>query len=113
MSDDRCLNCNEPVRVINYALGKRLMHVDPDASFPTEQRGTAWRHCRQRVATLPIQPVDGRTDPCPAPGYGGHHTAVGAGAVSPPYRCHGCGAWFVLPDAAPVPVPRPESEGEH
>lgn len=47
---DRCLNCNQPVRLINFALGKRWMHVDPDASFPTEQKGTAWRHCRGPVA---------------------------------------------------------------
>ncbi|HET6917240.1 MAG TPA: hypothetical protein VFH56_14195 [Acidimicrobiales bacterium] len=45
----------------------------------------------------PQNPVDGATDPCPTPGYGGHHTAVGAGAVSPPYVCHGCGTWFTLP----------------
>lgn len=94
---DRCLNCNEPVRAIAYALGERLMHVDPDASFPTEAKGTAWRHCKQRVAELPPQPVDGLTDPCPAPGYR-LHVAVGAGAISPPYRCHGCGAWFTLPE---------------
>jgi hypothetical protein len=50
-NDDRCLNCNEVVRVINYALGEQLMHVDPRASFPTERKGTAWHHCRQRVAT--------------------------------------------------------------
>lgn len=41
-----------------------------------------------------LRVVDGATDPCPAPGYAGRHTAVGAGAISQPYRCHGCGAWF-------------------
>jgi hypothetical protein len=44
----------------------------------------------------PLPVVDGLTDLCPAPGYAGRHTAVGAGAISPPYRCHGCGAWFTL-----------------
>lgn len=50
MTDDRCLNCNGVIREINYAIGPRWMHVDPDASFPTEQKGTAWRHCRFLVA---------------------------------------------------------------
>lgn len=45
----------------------------------------------------PQNPVHGVTHICPAPGYAGRHTAVGAGALSPPYRCHGCGAWFTLP----------------
>ena len=49
MADDRCLNCNATIRLVNYSLGKRWMHVDPDASFPTEQRGTAWRFCRATV----------------------------------------------------------------
>lgn len=49
--DDRCLNCNQPIRLINYALGQQWMHVDPDASFPTERKGTAWRHCRDQIAT--------------------------------------------------------------
>jgi hypothetical protein len=48
---DRCLNCNQPIREINYALGKRWMHVVPEASFPSTQRGTAWEHCRQATAT--------------------------------------------------------------
>lgn len=53
MSDhlDQCLNCGAKVRQINYALGSRWMHVDPSASFPTEQKGTAWLHCRASVAT--------------------------------------------------------------
>lgn len=69
MADDRCLNCNQTLRVINYALGERLMHVDRDASLPSVQKGTAWRHCRQRVATLPPTPIDGLTDPRPTPEY--------------------------------------------
>lgn len=43
-----------------------------------------------------INAVDGHTHPCPTPGYAGQHTAVGAGALSSPYRCHGCGTWFTL-----------------
>jgi hypothetical protein len=106
--DERCVHCGHPVRVINYALGPEVMHIQPEASFPTTQKGTAWRQCRRSsVATLPPQPVDGTTDPCPAPGYAGRHTAVGAGAVSPPYRCHGCGTWFTLPDPT-----RPTPEGD-
>lgn len=46
----------------------------------------------------PQNPVDGTEHQCPAPGYRGAHVAVGAGAISPPYRCHGCGTWFVLPE---------------
>lgn len=55
MSDDRCLNCNAPVRVINYAMGPLLMHIDPHASFPTERKGTAWRYCKRQVAALATQ----------------------------------------------------------
>ena len=49
---DLCTHCGQPVEVINYALGPKLMHVEPGASFPTVQKGTAWWHCKQRVATL-------------------------------------------------------------
>jgi hypothetical protein len=48
---DRCLHCNEPIRLVNYALGSEWMHVDPSASFPTTHKGTAWRYCRALVAT--------------------------------------------------------------
>ncbi|GAA4123310.1 hypothetical protein GCM10022215_29890 [Nocardioides fonticola] len=54
------------------------------------------RHQGRRV-------VDGHTDRCRAPGYQGAHTAVGAGAVAEPYRCHGCGAWFTLTGRAGTP----------
>ena len=64
MADDRCLNCNGTIRLINYALGKRWMHVDPDASFPTEQRGTAWRFCRATVATPTTPTSPGRCSTC-------------------------------------------------
>lgn len=47
---DRCLNCNAVIERINYSLGQKWMHVDPSASFPTVEKGTAWQHCRQRVA---------------------------------------------------------------
>lgn len=55
----------------------------------------------------PQNPVNGATHPCPTPGYAGRHTAVGAGAISSPYVCHGCSTWFVLPEE-----PRPISPGE-
>lgn len=58
-SDDRCLNCNATVRVINYALGPQLMHVDPHAGFPSREKGTAWWHCKQQVATLDPGDFDG------------------------------------------------------
>ena len=54
---DRCLNCNQPIRLINYALGPKWMHVNPDASFPTAAKGTAWSHCRTQVATP--SPIEG------------------------------------------------------
>lgn len=50
MSEERCLTCNEPIRHINYALGPEWVHVDPNASFPTAAKGTAWRYCRRTVA---------------------------------------------------------------
>lgn len=72
MTANTCKNCGAPVREINYVLGPLLMHVAPEASFPTEHKGTAWRHCRQSVAELetcdhlypPAEP--GR--PCPSCG---------------------------------------------
>lgn len=54
-----CVHCQAPVRVTNYALGPQAEHYDPDASFPTTQKGTAWRACRGlTVATLPAEQVD-------------------------------------------------------
>lgn len=52
MAEQKCIHCGKPVRVINYAFGPRAMHVDPNSSFPTEQKGTAWLHCRLTVAAL-------------------------------------------------------------
>lgn len=51
---DRCLNCNEPIRLINYALGPAWMHVDLNASFPSVNKGTAWRQCRARTMAEPV-----------------------------------------------------------
>jgi hypothetical protein len=49
-----CTNCGAPVQVTNYALGPKVEHYDPDSSFPTQHKGTAWRECRTRlVATMP------------------------------------------------------------
>jgi hypothetical protein len=56
---DRCVNCRRQVRKISFALGETWMHVDPNDSFPTESRGTAWRHCKLRVATPPADAVLG------------------------------------------------------
>ena len=50
---DRCLNCNGIIRLIEYALGSRWMHVQPGASFPTEAKGTAWRHCKTPDVATP------------------------------------------------------------
>lgn len=48
-----CTNCGAPVKVTNYALGPEVEHYDPDAGFPTTRKGTAWRHCKTAVATMP------------------------------------------------------------
>lgn len=51
MGDALCVNCGHTIRLINYALGEKWMHVKPRASFPTERKGSAWWYCRQVVAT--------------------------------------------------------------
>lgn len=56
---DHCLNCNQPIRLIRYAMGAQWMHVDPAAAFPTERKGTAWRHCRGKVAEPTSTDEDG------------------------------------------------------
>ena len=56
----RCVHCGAQVRTINYAMGPEVMHVDRHASFPTTAKGTAWRYCKQKVATLPT-PTQGET----------------------------------------------------
>lgn len=58
MSEQVCVNCGAPVRVINYALGPEVMHVEPHASWQSERRGTAWRYCRLQVASLEERPPD-------------------------------------------------------
>jgi hypothetical protein len=56
---ERCVHCGQQVKVINYALGPEAMHVDPHASWQSEQRGTAWRYCRlQRAALAPAPAGD-------------------------------------------------------
>lgn len=57
---DRCIHCGAHVRTLNYAMGPMVVHVDPNASFPTTAKGTAWQHCKQKVATLPT-PTQGET----------------------------------------------------
>lgn len=53
MADDCCLNCNEPIRQFNYALGPEWMHFDPRASFPSTGKGTAWKTCRAATVAEP------------------------------------------------------------
>lgn len=66
----------------------------------TQTWSDLWHVCGPlTLVPVPERParrvVDGNTDPCPAPGYR-LHTAVGAGAISEPYLCHGCQTWFTL-----------------
>lgn len=46
----RCKHCKDEIRKVNFALGEEWMHVEPNASFPTERKGTMWRHCKRSVA---------------------------------------------------------------
>lgn len=41
-----CRHCGAPVRETNYAMGPRLEHYHPDASF----RDNVWTHCRLTTA---------------------------------------------------------------
>lgn len=50
MAENICLHCMLPIREINFALGPKWMHIDPNASFPTEKKGTAWEYCRRTRA---------------------------------------------------------------
>ena len=45
-----CTHCKNEIRQVNFALGEQWMHVDPNASFPTIQKGTMWEHCKVTVA---------------------------------------------------------------
>lgn len=53
MSEHHCRHCGHTVRLFNYALGPQWMHVDPNASFPTANKGTAWSHCRTAFVAEP------------------------------------------------------------
>lgn len=54
MSEYRtCRHCGVPVCQINYALGPAWMHVNPDASFPSSSKGTAWKTCRAETVAEP------------------------------------------------------------
>jgi hypothetical protein len=58
---NRCAHCGVEIRLIRYVLGDQFVHVDRYASFPTKEKGTAWRHCRLTVAepvTSPEVPRD-------------------------------------------------------
>lgn len=48
--DARCKHCGGVIRLINYSMGKKWMHVNPSAGFPTEHKGTAWWHCHNTIA---------------------------------------------------------------
>lgn len=47
------VHCGDPIQAINYALGSTWVHVDPEASFPTTAKGTAWVVCRARTTASP------------------------------------------------------------
>lgn len=50
---DPCAHCRAPVHITRYALGEEVEHFDPAASWPSRQKGTAWRECRGgTVATI-------------------------------------------------------------
>ena len=56
-TDEICRHCKHPIRIINYASGKTWMHVDPNASFPTVAKGSAWLSCRSVTVAEPV-PLD-------------------------------------------------------
>lgn len=47
-----CEHCGAPVQTTNFALGPKVEHYDPAASY----RDSVWWHCRLSVATLPGAP---------------------------------------------------------
>lgn len=72
---DGCVHCAAPVRTTTYALGPQVEHYDPAAGFPTVDKGTAWRVCRNgTVATLPKPPAP---DECPECLQGKHVNCTG------------------------------------
>lgn len=47
----KCKHCKKEIEEVNFmTFGKRWMHVAPNASFPTIQKGTMWEHCKLTVA---------------------------------------------------------------
>jgi hypothetical protein len=50
MSYTRCKHCKDVIVEVNFMLGKEWMHVNPNASFPTQQKGTMWRYCQIEIA---------------------------------------------------------------
>lgn len=53
---NRCAHCGEEIRLMRYALGDEFVHVSRYASFPSKEKGTAWRHCRLTVAEPTTSP---------------------------------------------------------
>ena len=45
-----CKHCKNEIRQVAFALGERWMHVSPNASFPTIQKGTMWEFCKLQIA---------------------------------------------------------------
>ena len=107
MSDDALREA-----LIDFALWNGDGREDAEWAAETYLSECARDTMRPRFALpapgTPQNPVNGVTHQCPEPGYAGRHTAVGAGAISPPYVCHGCRTWFVLPDST---RPLPPGEG--
>lgn len=62
MTDLRCRHCGAPVQRFNYALGPQWMHVNPNASFPSIGKGTAWRKCRAETVADPALSPGGESD---------------------------------------------------
>lgn len=56
----QCVHCGQRIRKFVFALGEKWLHVQPDASFPSQERGTAWWHCRRSTVATP--PVEERGD---------------------------------------------------
>lgn len=46
---DRCLNCNGYIQLIDTGLGRRWLHIDPDAD--QSEKVIGWRHCHEKVAS--------------------------------------------------------------
>jgi hypothetical protein len=46
----KCKHCEGTIQQVNFILGQQWMHIDPNASFPTIQKGTMWEYCKRTVA---------------------------------------------------------------